>query len=63
MLKVNVKHGNIEKALKILKNKVKNTKQKQILNNLKDYTKPSVERREEKLKAIYNEQKRRENDE
>jgi small subunit ribosomal protein S21 len=63
MLKVNVKHGNIEKALKILKNKVRNTKQKQILNNLKDYTKPSVERREEKLKAIYNEQKRRENDE
>lgn len=63
MLKVDVKYGNIEKALKILKNRVRNTKQKQILNNLKDYTKPSVERREEKLKAIYNEQKKRENDE
>lgn len=61
MLRVIVKDGNIEKALKKLKTKVYNTKQQQILNDLKDFTKPSVERRNEKLKAIYLESKKIEN--
>ena len=63
MLRIIVKDGNIDKALKKLKSKVYNTKQQQILTNLKDYTKPSVERRNEKLKAIYLEIKNKEKDE
>ena len=62
MIKVNVKNGNIESALKFLKRKVRNTKQTKELRDNKEYTKPSVERREKKKKAIYDEQKRRERD-
>lgn len=62
MVKVNVKDGNIEKALKQLKNKVRNTKQNVILRDKEEYTKPSASRRQEKKEAIYLEKKRREND-
>jgi len=58
MLIIPVKNGNIERALKALKRKVRNTKQKEELYNLKDYTKPSVEKREKKQKAIYKENKK-----
>jgi small subunit ribosomal protein S21 len=57
MLKVPVIKGNIERALKTLKRKVRNTKQNEDLRNRKEYTKPSVEKRQEKLKAIYNQKK------
>ena len=58
MLKVNVKDGNIEKALKKLKNKVRSVKQREKLNNLREYTKPSVEKRAELKKAKYIQKKR-----
>lgn len=58
MLKVDVQKGNIEKALKILKKKVRNTKQNQELRDRKQHTKKSVKKRKQKLKAIYIEQKR-----
>lgn len=62
MLKVNVKDGNIERALKQLKKKVRNTKQRDRLNDLREYTKPSVEKREELKKAQYIQKKRNEDD-
>lgn len=62
MVKVNVKDGNIEKALKKLKGKVRNTKQNVILRDNKEYTKPSASRRQQKKNAIYLEKKRRESD-
>lgn len=43
----------IDKALKKLKSKVIKTRQTQILNNRKEYTKKSVRRRSIKQKAIY----------
>ena len=53
MLKVEVKKGNIEKALKELKGKVIKTKQNAILFDLKEFTKPSITKREENKKAVY----------
>jgi len=43
----------IEKALKMLKNKVIKTKQNDILRKRKEYTKKSVILRDQKKKAIY----------
>lgn len=62
MLKVKVKNGNIDKALKILKRKVRGTKQVVRLRDNEDYTKPSETRREEKRNAIYIDKKKREED-
>jgi ribosomal protein S21 len=45
-------NSNIEKALKTLKSKVIKTKQSQILNGRKEFTKKSVIRRKQKLSAI-----------
>ena len=60
MIIVEIKSGeNIEKALKTLKSKIIRTKQNQILTNRKEYTKKSVKKRSEILKAIYNEKKRK----
>ena len=53
MLIVEVKRGNIEKALKDLKGKVIRTKQNAKLFNKKEFTKPSVKRRSEIQKAAY----------
>lgn len=54
MLIVQLKDGvNIDRALKILKNKVAKTKQVKKLREKKEFKKPSVVKREEKLKAIY----------
>lgn len=50
-VKPNDKH--LTKALKVLKNKVRNTKQPQELRERKEFTKKSVKRRKKKMKAIY----------
>ena len=52
MLIIEIKNGeNIERALKTLKSKVIKTKQNQILFDRKQYTKKSVLRRAQILKA------------
>jgi len=53
MLIVKVKRGDIEKALKELKSKVIKTRQNSNLNYRKEFTKKSVEKRQELQKAIY----------
>ena len=53
MLIIEVKKGNIEKALKDLKGKVIRTKQNSILFGRKEFTKPSVKKRSEIQKAAY----------
>jgi small subunit ribosomal protein S21 len=53
MLIVEVKKGNIEKALKDLKGKVIKTKQNSVLFQRKEFVKPSVIKREENKKAVY----------
>jgi small subunit ribosomal protein S21 len=53
MLLVEVKKGNIEKALKDLKGKLIRTKQNANLFDRKEYTKKSVLKREQKIKAVY----------
>jgi small subunit ribosomal protein S21 len=58
MLIIEIKNNeNIEKALKTLKSKVIKTKQNQQLMNRKEFTKKSVEKRAQKLKAIYKQRK------
>jgi small subunit ribosomal protein S21 len=58
MLIIEIKNNeNIEKALKTLKSKVIKTKQNQQLLNRKEFTKKSVEKRAQKLKAIYKQRK------
>jgi len=53
MLIVKVKRGDIERALKELKSKVIKTRQNSNLNYRKEFTKKSVEKRQELQKAIY----------
>jgi small subunit ribosomal protein S21 len=52
------KEKTIESALRTYKNKVQKTKQIQKLRDRQKFTKPSVTKRTERLKAIYIEQKR-----
>jgi small subunit ribosomal protein S21 len=47
------KEKNLESGLKILKSKLQKTKLVQELRNRKEYTKPSVDKRNRKLKTIY----------
>jgi small subunit ribosomal protein S21 len=61
MLKIEVKKGNIEWALKEYKSKIIKTRQMTEVNNRKEFEKPSVTKRKEKNKGIYVEKKRREN--
>jgi small subunit ribosomal protein S21 len=56
MLIVDVKDGNIERALKVYKNKVKSVKQIERLRDRKEFEKPSITKRIKKKKAIRNEQ-------
>lgn len=57
MIIVNVsKEKNLESALKKYKYKVQKTKQTEKLREKQEYTKPSVEKRGKKLKAIYKQQ-------
>lgn len=61
MLIVPVKEGeNIERALKKFKKKFERTGTVKELRERKQFTKPSVERREEIKKAIYKEKMQRE---
>ena len=53
MLIVEVKRENIEKALKIMKRKVRSTKQYQRLRNSRYFNKKSQVKRLQKQKAIY----------
>jgi len=53
MLKIKIKKGNINQALKNLKNKVFKTKMLNDIRDRKDYTKKSVKRRAEINKAKY----------
>ena len=53
MLIVTVKKGGIEKSLKLLKRKLINTNQNEILLNRKEYIKPSILNRKKNKKAIY----------
>jgi small subunit ribosomal protein S21 len=59
MLVVKV-NGNIEKALKALKNKVVKTQQIQELQSRTEFVKPSVKRRTEIKDAVYRQKKRNE---
>lgn len=52
MLIIDVKDGNIERALKAYKNKVKSVKQIEQLRDRKEFEKPSVSNRIKKQKAI-----------
>jgi small subunit ribosomal protein S21 len=54
MLIVDVKDGNIERALKVYKNKVKSVKQIEQLRNRKEFEKPSITKRIAKQKAVRN---------
>jgi small subunit ribosomal protein S21 len=54
MLIIDVKDGNIERALKVYKNKVKSVKQIEQLRNRKEFLKPSITKRIQKQKAIRN---------
>jgi|TARA_R110000868_G_scaffold229686_2_gene482769 small subunit ribosomal protein S21 len=62
MLKIKVKKGNIERALKDYKSKVIKTRQMRKINDKKEYEKPSVKNRIIKEKAKYIEQKKREDE-
>lgn len=56
MIEINVKNeGGIEKALKALKRKFTKTRVVKELRNRQAYTKPSVERRTEIMRAAYRE--------
>ena len=54
MLIIDVKDGNIERALKVYKNKVKSVKQIEHLRDRKEFEKPSVTKRISNQKAIRN---------
>ena len=62
MLKIEVKKGNIERALKEYKSKIIKTRQMRDINNRKEYEKPSVKNRRIKKKGEYSQKKRRENE-
>jgi small subunit ribosomal protein S21 len=62
MIKVKVKRGNIERALKEYKGKIIRTRQMREINDRKEYEKPSVKNRRVKQKGEYREKKRRENE-
>lgn len=53
MLIVTVKKNDIERALKELKSKVIRTRQNSMLNDRREFTKKSVERRQQISKAIH----------
>ena len=63
MIKVIVKNGKLDPALKVWKRKVRNTKQLQQLRENKEFTKPSKKRRLQKQKASYKQKMRRLNEE
>ncbi len=63
MLIIDVRSGeSIDKALKRYKRKSINTRVIRELRNRREFTKPSVKRRKETLKAIYRENKQRQSE-
>lgn len=63
MLIINIKDTeSLERALKILKRKVADTRQNQILRDRKEFEKPSVKRRSEINKAKYIQKKKDESE-
>ena len=63
MLIIDVRSGeSIDKALKRYKRKSINTRVIRELRNRREFVKPSVKRRKETLKAIYRENKMRQNE-
>ena len=60
MLKIEVKKGNINRALKEMKFKFRRTKQLQRIREIQYFQKPSMKRRLQLEKAIRRDQKRRE---
>ena len=63
MLKIPVVKGNLNRALKQFKKKFRDTKTLQKLRDRKEYTKPSIAKRQAKEKAIIRDKYRRDNDE
>jgi len=59
MIIVEVKKGNIERALKEYKGKVIKTRQMSQLNDRKEFEKESVRKRRLKQKGVYKEKKKR----
>lgn len=57
MIIVNVKDGNIERALKEFKRKTIKIKQMQALQEQREFKKDSVKKRLQKKKAVYKQQK------
>tara|TARA_R110000787_G_scaffold261748_1_gene367079 strand:+ start:2204 stop:2392 length:189 start_codon:yes stop_codon:yes gene_type:complete len=62
MLIVEVKYNNIDKALKLMRRKIIQTKQLKNLRENKTYKKPCEVRREEFLKAQYAQRKKEQED-
>lgn len=62
MIRVKIKKGNIERALKEYKGKIIRTRQMREINDRKEFEKPSVKNRKIKQKGVYIEKKRRENE-
>jgi ribosomal protein S21 len=58
MLKIKIKKGNIERSLKEYRSKVIKTHQMRILNENKEFDKPSVVNRRKKQKSVYKYKKR-----
>jgi len=58
MIKVEVKKGNIERALKEYKSKIIKTRQMSELNDRKEHEKPSVKKRRLKQKGEYKHKKK-----
>jgi len=61
MLIVQIKNGNIERGLRELKGKFIKTKVVKECKDREEYLKESVRKREEKIKAIYNQKKKEQN--
>ena len=57
MLIIKIEDGDVGRALKKYKKKVQDTRLLQQLKKRKEYTKPSVKRRNEILKAVYKSKK------
>jgi small subunit ribosomal protein S21 len=62
MLIVEVKHGNVDRALKVLRRKVKLTKQTFTLRQNKNFIKKSERRRLQIQKAVFKQKRRDEED-
>ena len=58
LVSVQVRNGNIQKALKIFKRRVDESGHLQLLRTKQQYTKPTTVRRKQKQQAVREEQKR-----